>query len=123
MSYNKGSAAERELKKLLIAKGFFVVRASGSGVDGVSPDLSALHTTKKFAIECKAWKNNLYIEKAKFRIMQQWQATTGMPVYVAWKVARKGWHFFPLAVFNEADKGFTLNSRESQSGLTLDQII
>lgn len=123
MAYNKGSAAERELKKILNGKGFFVVRASGSGADGVSPDLIALHTTKKFAVECKAWKNSLYIEKKKFNIMQQWQATTGIPVYVAWKVPRKGWHFFPLSVLNETEKGFSLNSREALSGLTVEELL
>lgn len=122
MTYNKGSAAERELKKKLEAKGYFVVRASGSGADGVSPDLIALHTTNKIAIECKYWKNNLFIEKPKFKIMQAWERTTGVPVFVAWKQARKGWHFFPLTVFNEARTGFTLNTNELNSGMTIEEV-
>ena len=122
MAYNKGSAAERELKRKLEAKGYFVVRASGSGADGVSPDLIALHTTNKFAVECKYWKNNLFIEKSKFKIMQTWERTTGVPVFVAWKQSRKGWHFFPLAVLEETRSGFTLSTKEFESGLTIEEV-
>ncbi|MFH0836079.1 MAG: hypothetical protein V1834_02845 [Candidatus Micrarchaeota archaeon] len=71
MNYRKakGTLNERNLKRMLEDKGFFVVRASGSGVDGVSPDLIALHTTRKLAFECKAWKNSLHLEKKKVEIM------------------------------------------------------
>ncbi|MCK4858916.1 MAG: hypothetical protein KAT58_13160, partial [candidate division Zixibacteria bacterium] len=50
MAYNRGTTMERDLKRQLNEKGFYVVRASGSGADGVSPDLVALHTTKKFGV-------------------------------------------------------------------------
>ena len=70
MGFNKGTFYERELKKILEGKGFFVTRASGSGSDGISPDLIVLHTTKKFALECKAWKQNIRIVPEKVQIMQ-----------------------------------------------------
>jgi Holliday junction resolvase len=122
MAYNKGSAAERELKKLLEAAGYRVVRSGGSGADGTSPDLLALKTTKRLAIECKYWANSLYIDKEKFAIMCDWERATGVPVFVAWRQARKGWRFFPLAAFNETPAGHSLNKREAGSGISLDDI-
>jgi len=123
MAYNKGTAFERQLKHLLEAKGFFVVRASGSGCDGVSPDLIALHTTRKIAIECKAWKNNLHLEKPKVETLHQWEQTTGMPVFIAWKSPRKEWRFFPLSVLKQTERGFTLAKEMLPIGMTLEEAL
>ncbi len=121
--YNKGAMYERQLSKILQGKGFFVVRASGSGKDGVSPDLIALHTTKKLAFECKAWKRSLHLNPEKVGIMKQWQATTGIPVYIAWRMPHEEWRFFPLETLKKTEKGFVLNKNELQTGLTLQDII
>ncbi|MFH0922514.1 MAG: Holliday junction resolvase Hjc [Candidatus Micrarchaeota archaeon] len=123
MGYNKGTVFERQLKHLLEAKGFFVVRASGSGADGISPDLIALHTTRKIAIECKAWKNNLHLEKPKVETMKQWEQTTGMPVFIAWKSPRKEWRFFPLSVLKQTEHGFTLSREMLPIGMTLEEVL
>lgn len=125
MNYRKakGTLHERSLKHLLEEKGFFVVRASGSGADGVSPDLIALHTTKKLAFECKAWKNSLHLEKKKIEIMLNWQAATGIPFFVAWKVPHKEWRFFPITVLNETDKGYSLSLNDAHLGMTLEDVL
>ena len=123
MSYNKGSFFERQLKHLLEAKGFYVVRASGSGVDGVSPDLIVLHTTKRFALECKAWKNSLSLDATKVRIMKEWESTTGLPIYIAWKSPRKEWRFFPLMALSETNKAFALNKNMLETGMTLEEMV
>jgi holliday junction resolvase Hjr len=113
---------ERDLKRRLNSKGYYVVRASGSGADGISPDLIALHTTKKFGVECKAWKNDLRLRKEKIAILRDWERTTGMQVFVAWKLPRKKWRFFPLAALREAGKTFTLSKRDYFSGMALEDV-
>jgi len=123
MKYNKGSFFERDLKHRLEEKGFFVVRASGSGADGVSPDLIVLHTTKKFAVECKAWRRAPRVENTKFKILNEWQATTGMPVYIAWKAPRKEWRFFPLSALKETPLGYTLSQNDLETGLKLENLV
>ncbi len=119
----KGTKFERDLKHLLEAKGFYVTRASGSGSDGISPDLIALHTTKKFAIECKAWKNSLFIEKEKMEVMKRWMETTGMQVFIAWKAPREQIRFFPLLAMNETQTGYSLNTKILSSGMTLEDVL
>jgi Holliday junction resolvase len=121
--YFKGAFYERELLKKIGEKGFFVTRAAGSGVDGLSPDLIALSTTKKFAVECKAWKNPVRIEKAKMRVMEEWQQRTGLPVYVAWKRPREDWRFFPLSALRETGKGFVLLGKDADIGMELDDLV
>ncbi|MFH1056367.1 MAG: hypothetical protein V1717_01055 [Candidatus Micrarchaeota archaeon] len=120
--YDKGSFFERQLKKMLEEKGFFVVRAAGSGVAGDAPDLVVLRSTKKFGLECKAWKNGLFLDKPTIIAYREWEKTTGMPVYIAWKIPRKEWRFFPLAVLRETERGFALGLREAESGLTINEL-
>lgn len=119
----KGTLYERQLKKMLEEKGFFVTRASGSGSDGISPDLIALKTTKKFALECKAWKNNLHFDKPKIVLYREWESRTGMPVYVAWKFPHKQWRFFPLVLLKETASGYSLSEKELPIGLTFGDVV
>lgn len=118
----KGTKFERDLKHALEEKGFYVVRASGSGSDGISPDLIALHTTKKFAVECKAWKNNLFIDREKMEVMKRWMETTGLQVYVAWRHERKT-RLFPLLALNETPTGYSLSEKMMSAGMTIDDVL
>ena|SRR3989338_4992500 len=120
--YRKGSFFERQLKQMLEEKGFFVVRAAGSGVAGDAPDLVVLSSSKKFALECKAWKDSLHLDKPTVEAYKQWEKITGMPVYIAWKVPRKEWRFFPLLVLKETANGFALSIREAESGLSISDL-
>ncbi len=123
-AYVKGARFERALKARLVEAGFYVVRSSKSGVDGVSPDLLALRSTKKFALECKAVNApTLYIEKPKMQVYREWERTTGLPVYVAWKIDRGGWRFFPLAALRETPQAYKLDQSDLRSGLTFDEIV
>ncbi len=120
----KGANWERQLKKLLQEKGYFVIRAAGSGVDSVSPDLLALSSTKKMAFECKAWESGyIWIERWKIEKMRQFESHTGIPYYIAWKVAREEWRFFPLAALRETEKAFVLEEKDLRSGMELNRII
>jgi len=54
--YAKGASAERELTKILWAKGLAVARVAGSGKNSLPmPDIIAMGNEKKLAFECKAW--------------------------------------------------------------------
>ncbi len=113
-AYLKGARFERQLKELLKQKGFWVIRSSKSGVDGLAPDLIALSSTKKFALECKAWKENLHFDKAKLEVMQQFENITAIPYYVAWKLPREDWRFFPLNALKETPKGnYSLTAKDN----------
>lgn len=119
----KGTLYERQLKKMLEEKGFFVTRASGSGSDGVSPDLIVLKTTKKLALECKAWKNSLHFDKPKIVLYREWERRTGLPVFVAWKFPHKEWRFFPLAFLKETPSGFSLTDKDLHLGLSFSDLL
>ena len=109
---------------MLEERGFFVVRASGSGSDGVSPDLIALNSTGHFAVECKAWNGDaVYIEKPKFSIMTEWEKRTAIPVFVAWKSPRKEWRFFPLLALKETGRAFALGKSDLESGMRLGDVL
>ena len=120
----KGAVYERQLKKLLEAKGFYVVRSAGSGADSTSPDLIALASTKKFAIECKALDGGyLWVERLKMEKMREFEQKTAVPVYVGWKVQREEWKFFPLSTLKEQEKGFTLSEKDLAYALKLQDLI
>lgn len=122
-AYLKGARFERQLKEMLRQKGFWVVRSSKSGVDGLAPDLVALSSTKKFALECKAWKAGLHFDKPKMEIMKQFENTTGIPFYIAWKQPREEWRFFPLSALKETKRGYSLQLNSLISGLTLENLV
>ncbi len=120
----KGALYERQLKKMLEARGFYVVRAAGSGADSTAPDLLALSTTKRMALECKAWNSGyLWIEKWKMEGMKAFEQKTNVPYYVAWKVAREAWRFFPLAALRETEKAFVLEEKDLHAGMALEEIL
>ncbi len=122
-AYIKGARTERELKKILMERGFWVIRSSKSGVDGLAPDLIALSTTKKFALECKAWKAALHFPKDKIEIMRQFEQITGIPYYIAWKPPREEWRFFPLIVLKETHLGYSLTAENLNSGMKIGDLI
>ena len=121
--YRKGAFFERQLKAFFEEKGFFVVRAAGSGVAGDAPDLIVLSSSKKFGVECKAWKNAIHLDKPTVVAYNEWTRITGMQVFLAWKMPRKEWRFFPIEILRETPNGFALSIIELESGLTLEQLL
>ncbi len=107
MTYRKGSRAERELIDYFSTRGYSVIRAAGSGVNSLSPDLLAFRRGMQYAFESKAIeKNNLNIHREQFTNMQEWERNTGITCYVAWRKKGKQWRFIPLSLFNESEKSF-----------------
>ena len=108
-TYKKGARAERELIHFFSAHGFEVMRAAGSGVNSLSPDLLAFRAGKQYAIECKAWDSgSLSFEKEKVRQMKKWEETTGITYFIGWRVSREGWFLFPVHLLEEQGKTYTI---------------
>jgi len=113
-TYRKGSRAERELINYFSEKGFSVIRAAGSGVSSLSPDLLLFKRGLQYAIEAKAWeKNNLNIDKEQFLGLKTWEENTGINSLVAWRRNRESWYFIPLSVFKENPKSFAISWKQT----------
>ena len=108
-TYKKGARAERELIAFFSGKGFEVIRAAGSGVNSMSPDLLAFRKGRQYAIECKAWDSgSLSFEKDKVAMMKRWEEVTGITYLIGWRVSRDGWYLFPVHLLEEQEKTFTI---------------
>lgn len=98
----KGTRFERELSKMLIDKGYLVVRAAGSGLLQTAPDLLAFKSYEHIAIECKAWDSErLSLRVEQYNLLKDWSEKAGLTVFVAWRVPREGWYFIKLHELNE----------------------
>lgn len=107
--YSKGARAERELLDILSKKGFVVIRAAGSGVNSISPDIVAIKDSKVYAFECKFWnKSNLNLEKDKIRYLKEIQKH-GIKSFIAWKIPRIGWFLIKPKELSEKSKCFSIS--------------
>ncbi|MDO8553857.1 MAG: Holliday junction resolvase Hjc [Candidatus Micrarchaeota archaeon] len=107
-TYQKGSRAERELIQYFSEKGYSVIRAAGSGVSSLSPDLLLFKHGAQYAIESKAHeKTSLQIKKDQFEGMRHWQENTGITSLIAWRRNRLGWRFIPIHLFEENEKSYS----------------
>ena len=110
LSYRKGSRAERELIDHFSSKGFCVIRAAGSGVNSLSPDILVFKRGMQFGIEAKAWeKGNLSIDRGQFVNLKRWEDVSGINCFIGWRRNREPWVFVPLSVFRENEKTFGIN--------------
>ncbi|MFA5105433.1 MAG: Holliday junction resolvase Hjc [Candidatus Micrarchaeia archaeon] len=110
----KGSRAERELIHAFSDAGFCVIRAAGSGVNSLSPDLLAFKGPKQFAFESKAHeKESLQLAKEQFRGLLFWQDNTGISTYVAWRRNRLGFRFVSLGLFDENQASFSVSWKKA----------
>ncbi len=108
-TYKKGARAERELIHFFTEHGFEVIRAAGSGVNSLSPDLLAFRQGRQYAVECKAWDSgSLSFEKEKVAQMKKWEEVTGITYLIGWRVSRDGWYLFPIHLLEEQGKTFTI---------------
>lgn len=108
-TYVKGARAERELIAFFSGHGFQVIRAAGSGVNSLSPDLLAFRAGRQYAIECKAWDSgSLSFGKEKVTQMKKWEEVTGITYLIGWRVSREGWLLFPVHMLGEQGKTYTI---------------
>ncbi len=114
-TYIKVARAERELINFFSENNFSVIRAAGSGVSSLSPDLLAFRRGKQYAFESKAWeKEYLHIKKDQFIGLKEWEENTGITSYVAWRRSREPWYFIPLSVFKENKGSFAISWKDAQ---------
>jgi Holliday junction resolvase len=113
-TYAKGARTERELIAIFSEAGYSVIRAAGSGVNSLSPDLLAFKRTKQYAFECKAWESgSLSIEKSRFEGLRTWEDNTGITTFIGWRINRVGWRFIYLREFEEKENNFTITRTKS----------
>ena len=108
LRYSKGARSERELLLRLSGINYSVMRAAGSGVNSLSPDIIAIKEGRGFAFECKAWATNLIIEPERLDSLQAWEKNTGMQTFIAWKINNKGWFFIKLNELFKNGKNYTM---------------
>jgi Holliday junction resolvase len=48
---------------------------------------------------------------------------SGVPFYIAWKINRRDWRFFPLSVLKKNSEGYSLGLRDFDSGLGLEDVL
>ena len=107
--YAKGARGERELINTFSERGFSVIRAAGSGVSSLSPDLLVFKKGIQYAFECKAWDTgSIGIEREKFLALRRWEENTGITTFIAWRISRMGWRFMYLPELGEQEKNFTV---------------
>ncbi|MFH1470471.1 MAG: Holliday junction resolvase Hjc [Candidatus Micrarchaeota archaeon] len=113
-TYAKGARTERELIGMFSGNGFSVIRAAGSGVSSLSPDLLVFRKGIQYAFECKAWDSeSLCIEKEKFGGLVRWEENTGITTMIAWRVSRVGWRFMHLAELEGREKNYTVTLKRA----------
>ena len=116
LTYRKGSRAERELIEYFSTREFCVIRAAGSGVNSLSPDILVFRRGVQLGIEAKAWeKDNLNITREQFTNLKRWEEISGINCYVGWRRSREPWIFIPLSVFKENEKSFAINWTDASS--------
>jgi Holliday junction resolvase len=115
LHYAKGSRAERELIEIFSSNGFSVIRAAGSGVSSLCPDILVFKRGMQYAIEAKAWETeHLHLDKDQFLGLKKWEENTGITTYVGWRRNRKDWIFIPPSIFEEREKSFTLSWKRAE---------
>ena len=124
-SYVKGSRVERELIDFLVKQNFSVIRAAGSGVSSLCPDVLAFRRGIQYAFEVKAIeKEHLHIDKSQFLNLKKWEDNTGITCLIGWRRNRKGWRFIPISIFRETPKSFGLNWQTAETmGKQIEEIV
>ena len=110
--YSKGARGERELLNTLYERGFSVVRAAGSGVNGIAPDILAFKNGKGMVFECKAWdRGSLSIDHEKFESLRLWRDSALIDTYMAWRMNGQGWYFIKLDEMSKQEKSYTVTKK------------
>jgi len=112
-TYRKGARNERELIHLFEDEGYSIVRAAGSGVNSVSPDILVFKKGKQYAIECKAWNSDrIAIDHEKFAALNRWEENTGITTMIAWKMPYGGWFFAYLPELDVNEKSYSITKKK-----------
>ncbi|BCS90683.1 MAG: Holliday junction DNA helicase [Candidatus Micrarchaeota archaeon] len=123
--YRKGADRERELLNLFIDNGFVAIRAAGSGVNSLSPDLIVFKNKIGAIIECKAVsKKILYIRKEQIETLKRWSSESSIRSYLAWRINRVGWRFIEIKDLKELNDSFAISKDHMiEKGLDVESFI
>lgn len=123
--YRKGSRAEHELMQKLVAAGFCVIRAAGSGVGSPCPDILAFRRTDQFGFECKAINDTaLQLRKEQVEHLRRWEEISGITTYVAWRLPGGEWRFMRLDYLHENKKSYAVSAADARRlGRTAEEIV
>ena len=112
--YSKGERTERELIDMLHSASYSVMRAAGSGVSSLSPDVIAVKDGSGYAFECKAWEStSLTIEPDRFEALKEWERNTHMKTFVAWRMNGKPWLLIKPDEMSMAEKNYTITRKNA----------
>ena len=110
--YIKGARSERELLSKFYDLGYSVVRAAGSGVNALGPDIIAMRRGVSFSIECKAWdRGSLSLEPEQYMKLVEWEENTDSRTFVAWKIKNRGWYFIRLSEFEKGESNYNVTMK------------
>ncbi|MEM3202295.1 MAG: Holliday junction resolvase Hjc [Candidatus Micrarchaeaceae archaeon] len=123
--YVKGARNERELLNMFVKSKYSVMRAAGSGVNSLSPDIIAIKGNSMFAFECKAWnRGSIAIDIKRYESLLEWQKNTNMDTMIAWKTNGGTWKFIRLSDMSKKEKNYTITKKEAaEKGLTMERLI
>ena len=92
-----------------------MIRAAGSGVNSLSPDILVFRRGVQLGIEAKAWeKENLNIDRDQYLNLKEWEDVSGINCFIGWRRSREPWYLIPLALFKENKKSFGINWTNAQ---------
>ncbi len=123
--YGKGARSERELIQIFSQNGFSVIRAAGSGVNSLSPDILVFRRGKQYALECKAWDNGrVSLELDKHAALKEWENNSGITTMLAWKMPYEGWYFLYLDELEKNERSYSITKTKAKEiNRKLDQLI
>jgi Holliday junction resolvase len=93
--YKKGFRAERDLLRILSARGFSCVRSASSGGFLSPVDVVAIKSGRVLAFEIKSWARLPRIDKSQLARFSEWCAKADCHGMIAWYLQNK-WRFLPL---------------------------
>jgi len=116
LCYRKGSRAEHELIDYFSGNGYCVIRAAGSGVNSLSPDILVFRRGVQCGIEAKAHEtHSLGIDREQFENLKRWEDISGITCLIGWRRSREPWYLIPLSVFKENPKSYSVNWEQAQA--------
>ncbi len=120
----KGSHFERDLIERLWKAGFAAVRVAGSGSASYpTPDIVAGDGQRFIAVEVKMRKNlPLYLSRDEIEQLKAFAEKFGAKPYVALKLPRKDWKFFPPDLLEDIGKNYRIGEENYYLGLEFEDI-
>jgi len=125
LRYSKGARSERELVNFFHGMKYSVVRAAGSGVNALSPDLIIAKNGRSFVLECKAWdKGSISVPIDKVETLLEWERNGNMEAYIAWRMSNVGWFLIKPDKMKKTGKNYTVTrDMIKKEGLTIESFV